>query len=106
MDNQESTSVAVVVELPNSEPVRGERGEVGTATAGLTIKQKWKASTSHVSLKVFARTLAKSGDQAAKDWFAHKKGSLNQARTDANIKAAREAAVATHTERRKKKAQK
>ena len=83
----------------------GERGEVGVATAGLTIKQKWHEThftrkdvgdkhnprkrvwvKNHgaPSLKRFARDLAKSGDTVAKDWFAHKGGSLNAERTDAN----------------------
>lgn len=106
------------------EKVRGDRGDIGQPTAGLTIRQKWhEAHFSRVSaedkrapnkrifvrnpgapsLKAFARALAKDGDQVAKDWLAHKRGSLNQKRSDANVKAAKEAAFATHAAKRKKK---
>lgn len=94
----------VVVELPTSEPVKGERGVIGKATAGQTIKQRWQShALTRLSLKAYARGLAKDGDQVAKDWLAHKKGSLNQKRTDANIAMARTCAVATKTQKRKKK---
>lgn len=103
---------------------RGPQGELGVATAALTIRQKWheahfqREDTSDKahpnrksfrrlpgapSLKAFARALAKEGDQVAKDWFANKRGKLNQKRSDANIKAAREAAFATKSAKRKKK---
>lgn len=106
------------------EKVRGDRGELGTATAGLTIRQRWhEAHFSRVnagekhnpnkrifvrnpgspSLKAFARALAKDGDQIAKDWFAHKRGSMNQKRSDANVKASMEARTATKAAKRKKK---
>src|SRR5262249_48606826 len=97
---------AAAPEAPKTEEsARGDRGEVGQATAGLTIKQKWHEAhftrkdvgdkhnprkrvwvKNHgaPSLKRFARDLAKSGDTVARDWFAHKGGSLNQVRTDAN----------------------
>jgi hypothetical protein len=120
-ENQE-----VQTEQKKEEIVRGDRGEVGTATAGLTIKQKWReAHFSRVdagdkhnpkkriyvrnpgspSLKEFARSLKKEGDQVAKDWLAHKRGSLNQKRSDANVKAASDARIATKAAKRKKKGQ-
>lgn len=89
---------------PEQHP-RGERGHVGKATAGLTIKQMWRAKhfkrvdandrfnprkkmwvAMHKapSLKAFARLLASNGDVVAKDWFEHKSGSLNAERSDAN----------------------
>lgn len=107
------------------EVIRGSRGEIGEPTASLTIKQRWhdkhfhtvsvknkegvvvrtylEANEGALSLKQFAKTLVQDGDQVAKDWFAHKAGSLNQARSDANIKAARECAAATKAAKRKAK---
>lgn len=62
--------------------------DVGVATTSRLLKKRWHAEfgkgTAVLSLKQFARKLAASGDKMAKDWFAHKKGSLNQARSDAN----------------------
>lgn len=102
---------------------RGDRGVVGEATAGLTIKQMyheahfkrvdaedknnpsrrvWVKNEGAPSLKQFSRKLLVSGDPVAKDWFAHKRGSMNAKRSDANIKAAHEAAFATKTERHKR----
>ncbi len=77
---------------------RGDRGEVGVATAGKTLKaryraehfkrtdkSKWKRNPGAPSLKQFARGLAASGDKVAKDWFAHKAGSLNTNRSEKNV---------------------
>jgi hypothetical protein len=88
---------------------------VGEPTAALTMKQRyhkthfkrvkklWVRNPGAPSLKQFARQLLASGDPIAKDWFAHKHGLLNKPRTNANIKAAREAAAATKASRRKAK---
>lgn len=84
----------------------GDRGVVGQATAGLTIRQKWHDAhfsrkdigDKHnprkrvwvpnpgpkVSLKKFARELLKAGDPVAKEWFANKRGSKNEKRTEKN----------------------
>lgn len=89
------------------EAARGNRGEVGEATAGLKIRQLWHdahfsrkdVGDKHnprkrvwvpnpgpkVSLKKFARELAKSGDAVAKEWFANKAGAKNQNRTEKNV---------------------
>lgn len=113
------------VEEQAEEVVKGARGELGVATAALTIKQGWHsahfkqvsikdAKGEHVkfdlvqnpgapSLRQYARSLVSSGDQTAKDWFSHKAGSLNAKRSDANIKAAHEAGAATKMQKRKKK---
>ncbi len=65
---------------------RGPRGEVGVATAAKTIKKMWHQQIGKkTSLKAFASKLAASGDQVAKDWFAHKAGSLNQKRNEKNV---------------------
>ena len=103
---EQTTEAAPVPEAPKTEErPRGNRGELGVATAALTLKQMWHAAhftrkdvgdkhnprkrvfvRNHgaPSLKKYARELAKSGNQVAKDWFAHKAGSLNTERTDAN----------------------
>lgn len=102
MSNEENVTEQQA-ETQKQEKERGARGEIGKATAGLTIKQLWHATGRGLSLKLFAGGLAKKGDQIAKDWFAHKKGSLNQKRSDLNIKAAMEARNATKLAKRKKK---
>ncbi len=91
------------VEEKKKEESRGDRGEVGVATAGLTMRQRWAQSGKSVSLKQFARAQAKAGDAVAKEWFANKLGAKNQKRSDANIKAKTEAAQATKAAKRKKK---
>ena len=73
-----------VVSHPSTDPIKGDRGIVGTATAGLTIKQQWHTAKTRLSLKAFARGLVKQGDQTAVDWFEHKGGSLNEKRNDKN----------------------
>jgi hypothetical protein len=126
-DYMSEVNETVAVEMVEQEKAetRGDRGEVGQATAGLTIKQRWHASafkrvnaedkhnsrkrvyvriSGAPSLKQYVRALMKSGDQTAKDWRAHKKGSLNQKRSDANIKAATECRTATKQAKRKVKA--
>jgi hypothetical protein len=85
------------------EVVRGDRGEVGTATPGLTMRQRWAESGQSVSLKTFARGLVREGDPVAKSWFANKRGFLNKKRSEANEKAAREAAAATKLTKKKVK---
>lgn len=82
---------------------RGDRGELGTATAGLQMRQRWAAEAGGGSLKQFARRLLKAGDPIAQEWFANKRGALNAKRTDANIKAAKETSMASKAARTKKK---
>lgn len=82
---------------------RGDRGELGTATAGLTIRQRWHAEAGGGSLKQFARKLLKEGDAVAQEWFANKRGAKNQKRSDTNIKAAKETSMASKAARTKKK---
>jgi len=74
---------------------KGNRGEVGTATAGLSIRNLWRASGSNMRLKAFARQLLKGPDKdkalVAREWMSNKNGGKNAKRSDANIKAAIEA---------------
>lgn len=86
-------------------PSRGDRGELGVATAGDTMKQRHRSEGRGLSLKQFARKLEASGDKVAKEWFANKRGAANQQRSDANVKAAMEARTATKAAKRKKKGQ-
>ena len=110
----------------NNEPQeapRGFRGELGKPTASLTIKQQWHEATHLLvdvgdnnnprrqawvrkagtpSLKKFARQLLASGNQLAKDWFAHKSGSLNEERNEKNRSRASLEAQASKAARRKK----
>jgi hypothetical protein len=115
----------MVLKENGEEVPRGDRGEVGQATASLTIKQRyyeafykrvnaedknnpgrmiWVKLEGAPSLKQFARKLLASGDPNAKEWFANKRGAKNEKRSDANIAAARAAAAATKAERHKRSA--
>lgn len=76
---------------------------VGQLTAGRSIKMRWHQTDMRKSLKQFARELATSGDQSAKDWFAHKKGSLNQDRSEKNRARIALERQASKAARRKKK---
>lgn len=96
------------VEAAPAEPQevpRGNRGELGVATAGKTIKQMWHEEH-HVlqdvgdkhnprkqlwvkrsgapSLRKYAKGLAASGNDVAKAWFANKGGEKNDQRTEKN----------------------
>lgn len=108
MSNEENQQQPV--EQKKEEKTSGSRGEVGQASAGLTIKQRWHEAKSQLgalslgnSLKTFARRLAKEGDPVAKEWLANKRGARNEKRTDANIKAALEARQSSKAARRKTK---
>lgn len=111
-------------EKPTERP-KGDRGELGVATASLTLKQRyhqahfkrvdaedkhnpgkkhWVKNEGAPSLKQFARKLLGSGDPNVKDWFARKNGSMDDKRTDKNIADARAAAAATKAERHKRSA--
>jgi hypothetical protein len=103
---------------------RGERGELGTATAKLTITQLWHAAHftrkdandkgnfrkriwvanpgPKVSLKKFARELLKAGDPVAKAWFANKRGAQNSKRTEKNASRITLESQASKAARRKK----
>jgi hypothetical protein len=122
MSQEENKTEQVVVVVEKNESTRGLRGEVGTPTASLTLKQKWHEShfelfdpedkrnprkrvwvrrSNTPTLKSYARALAKQGDPTAKEWLENKAGAKNQERSDINVKAAKEAGFATHTAHRK-----
>jgi hypothetical protein len=120
----EDNTTVVVTDTLVAEKLRGERGELGVATASLTLKQRWHtehfklvdtsnhehpnrqsyvAKPGAPSLRAFARTLLKSGDANAKEWFANKAGAKNQARSAANVQLAKTCASATKMGRKKSK---
>lgn len=121
---QDAQQAAPAPEAPKTEAnPPGNRGELGVATAALTLKQRWHEAHFTLkdvgdkhnprkrvwvrnhgapSLKKYARDLAKSGDANAKDWFAHKKGSLNEGRADKNIVRISAEKTASKAARRKK----
>jgi hypothetical protein len=106
---------------------RGDRGELGTATAGSTVKHLWKAACfkrvdakseenpnkrkfvpndAWIPLKEFARRLSvipAPGYQEAKDWWAHKHGSLNLKRSEKNVARISEESRKSKEARRSKK---
>ena len=84
-----------------SEQHRGEKGVLGESSAGDRVKRLWRADHTRMSLKMFARKLAASGDQDAKDWFECKREVLNEARSDKNVAAAQLASAASKNARRK-----
>lgn len=121
---QEAQQPAAAPETPKTEEhAPGQRGELGVATASLTIKQRWHEAHFTLkdvgdkhnprkrvwvrnhgapSLKRYARDLAKSGDANAKDWFAHKTGSLNENRSEKNRSRISLESQASKAARRKK----
>lgn len=67
-------------------------------------KKVWLPSAhTWMPLKSFVRKLVSEGDGMAKEWLNHKNGSLNLPRSEANIKAAREARAASKLARKSKK---
>lgn len=106
------------------EVARGDRGEVGQATAALKIRQMWHEAhfsrkdigDKHnprkrvwvanpgpkVSLKKFARELLKAGDPVAKEWFANKAGARNEKRSEKNQSRVSLEKQASKAARRKK----
>jgi hypothetical protein len=86
----------------NNNNMHGSRGEVGVASAGLTMRQRWNSAiNSGLSLKKFARQLVKSGDAVAQEWFQNKKGAKNQQRSDKNTQRIAAEANATSLSRKK-----
>lgn len=79
----------VQVQSVSVEIVRGERGEIGEASASQTVKKMWKGAGQHISLKSFVRkSLANKDDASAilKEWFLNKKGTKNTGRSEQNTK--------------------
>jgi len=99
---QAAAQTAMVENLPT----KGDRGVMGTATAGLTIKQLWWAAKSGLSLKVYARQLLRAGDENAaivKTWYANKDGALNAKRSDKSLARISAERSATKLARKPKK---
>jgi hypothetical protein len=65
----------------------------------------WKPKKQvYPSLKQFAKSQAAAGDELSRDWLDHKAGSLNEPRSDKNIKRILEEKMASKAARRKSKA--
>lgn len=123
MDNENNVSVKVEEQV--AQPINRDRGIVGTPTAALTIKKMWHSAhfrqvsikdgkgehvkydlvpnTGAPSLKQFARKLATSGDETAKEWLGNKAGAKDAKRSDANAALAKTISSATKLGRRAKK---
>jgi hypothetical protein len=86
-----------------SENTRGNRGNVGESSCGDRIKARHSTEGKGLSLKAFARTLVKSGDQDAKDWFDSKAGAANVSRSEKNKTRIHLEKSATKMSRSKKK---
>lgn len=104
----ETTETKEVTGMTEAEQVsaarRNTRGLfVGVASTGDSIKARWRSEGKGFSLKAFARKLAKEDDSMAKDWLAHKLGSLNLKRSDKNLAEASLAAQATKNAKTKTK---
>lgn len=96
---QTETPAAKPTEVPA--PARGSRGELGIATAGLTIRQQWWEAGKPGSLKDFARQQVKQGSTVAKEWFANKRGAKNQQRSDKSLQRIAAEKAATKASKRK-----
>lgn len=106
MIDMEETTTEAVVEQSN----RGQRGEVGTASASQTIKKLWHNEGGNLSLKQFARGLVMTKNdnrvehkQTAKEWLANKNGAKNAKRSETNVIRVRAEASATKLGRKAKK---
>jgi Ulp1 family protease len=79
---------------------------MGNRSMSKLIKSRWSSEGGDLSLKSFARKLAADGEQLAKDWLDHKKGSLNQGMSDTNRARIQLEKQATKLSRSKKKSNK
>ena len=78
---------------------------VGEPSVSEQIKSMWHTQGEGLSLKQFAKALVSKGDKLAKEWLAHKHGSLNEQRSEKNKARASLESQATKAARKKKKAQ-
>lgn len=126
-ENKTDDGTVVVTETETQVVPAGPRGEVGKATAKLTLvqlwhnahfnrhdigdrtnprKREWRPKPGGApSLKQFARKQVAAGNEVAKEWFFNKSGGNDQSRSDKNksrIMLEKQASKAA----RKKKSQK
>lgn len=92
------------VEVKSEDQKRGFRGEVGNGSAGSRLKGLYNKTAKAIEFKRFVRDLAKAGDADAKQWFANKKGAMNQKRSELNVARIYLERAATKQARRKKAA--
>jgi len=111
MNDNETVSVATSEELvPVNISTKGDRGIVGEASPGLQVRQLWRDSKTHESLKAFARRIVSPKSEAkpehkliVKNWFANKKQTNNAKKSDKNLKRITEERMATKASRKPSK---
>ena len=108
MIDMEDTTVVEVAAVTQSS--KGERGEVGTASAAQTLKKLWHFEGGNLSLKQFARGLSSTKNdnraehkQVAQEWLKNKAGGKDAKRSEANQIRTRAEASATKLSRKGKK---
>ena len=79
MIDEKKTDEKVVQEV-----VRGDRGIVGVASTSDMLKQQWHAAGAISSLKRWAKTQAKNGNQTAEEWLKNKVAPKREERSDKN----------------------
>lgn len=84
MSNEVETVVEVVEKVATKE--RGERGELGTGSAGIRLKNLHAKQGRGLSLKTFVRDQAKAGNPDAQAWIANKRGANDMKRSENSIK--------------------
>lgn len=65
---------------------RGQRGELGTGSAGIRLKNLHAKQGRGLSLKTFVRDQAKAGNPDAKEWIANKRGANQMKRSENSLK--------------------
>ena len=103
---QEYTEVYRFVPVPKQVLIwkKENNMEDGKLSVSKALKNRWRkeGKKPKLSLREFARRLAKAGDKPAADWFANKAGACNEDRLQKNKDRAASERSATHTSRRKK----
>lgn len=90
-------------EVKTEDQKRGNRGELGTGSPGIRLKNLHAATGRGLTLKQFVRDQLKAGNPDAKQWFANKHGAANQKRSEENRKRVLLESTATKASRRKVK---
>lgn len=84
MSNEVETVVEVVEKVATT--TRGERGELGTGSAGIRLKNMHAKQGRGLSLKTFVRDQAKAGNVDAKAWLDNKRGVNDMKRSENSVK--------------------
>lgn len=79
-------------------------GDLQGVSRKLKLRHKEACKSHQVSLKSFVKGLLKSGDAMAQTWQEHKKGMLNESRSETNRIRVRDEKSASKLARKKSKA--